>query len=225
MAIYLNLRKAPEDVWVTGWVFLKAVCESSADRSLTSIRSHTISSPSVQENLETGRPNACNQCHLDKTLAWTGIQLKDWYGIEQPALTAEQQTVAASVLWLLKGDAAQRAIMAWSYGWKEARDASGTDWLPPYLSQLMVDPYATVRYIAWRSLRQDTVFEEVRYDHLAPLEDRKAKLRQSFEVWRQSPGSGPAKPEVLMRGPGQLDGETFRDLLIQRNDKPLFLNE
>src|SRR5262249_37039935 len=32
---------------------------------LKTIRSHQISSPSVQASLDTGRPNACNLCHLD----------------------------------------------------------------------------------------------------------------------------------------------------------------
>ena len=38
---------------------------------LKTIRSHQISSPSVQASLATGRPNACNLCHLDKTHQWT----------------------------------------------------------------------------------------------------------------------------------------------------------
>ena len=33
--------------------------------------------------------------------------------------------VAASVEWLLKGDAAQRIVAAWHYGWQPAREASG----------------------------------------------------------------------------------------------------
>ena len=44
--------------------------------------------PSVQATLETGRPNACNLCHLDKTLAWTAEYLERWYRIPRPALDA-----------------------------------------------------------------------------------------------------------------------------------------
>ena len=54
---------------------------------LKGIRSHTISTPSVQESLQTGRPNACNACHLDKTLQWTAGHLESWYGIGPPTLT------------------------------------------------------------------------------------------------------------------------------------------
>ena len=35
------------------------------------IRSHLIDSPTVESSLTTGRPNACNLCHLDRTLDWT----------------------------------------------------------------------------------------------------------------------------------------------------------
>ncbi|MEW6273281.1 MAG: cytochrome c3 family protein, partial [Thermodesulfobacteriota bacterium] len=39
-------------------------------------RSHEITSPSVVESAEVGRPNACNLCHLDRTLAWTADELE-----------------------------------------------------------------------------------------------------------------------------------------------------
>ena len=42
---------------------------------LKAIRSHQIDSLNVQTSLATGRPNACNLCHLDQTLAWTAEHL------------------------------------------------------------------------------------------------------------------------------------------------------
>ena len=39
----------------------------------------------------TGRPNACNLCHLDKTLAWTADALNQWYGQAPPPLDADQE--------------------------------------------------------------------------------------------------------------------------------------
>ena len=44
-------------------------------------------------------------CQLDKTLKWTANHLKEWYSIDEPELDAEQSEIAASILWLLKGDA------------------------------------------------------------------------------------------------------------------------
>ena len=60
--------------------------------------------------------------------------------------------MAASVLWLLNGDAGQRAIVAQSMGWAPAQQASGTGWLAPYLALMQQDAYDAVRYIAARSL-------------------------------------------------------------------------
>ena len=57
------------------------------------------------------------------------------------------------MLWLLRGDAGQRALIAWSMGWPPAQRASGTSWMAPSLSVLMNDPYEAVRFIAHRSLR------------------------------------------------------------------------
>jgi hypothetical protein len=118
---------------------------------LKTIRSHQISSPSVKATLETGRPNACNLCHLDKSLAWAAEYLERWYRIPKPALDADQQSVAASVLTLLKGDAGQRAIVAQSLGWAPAQQVSGTGWMAPYLALMQQDAYDAVRHIATRS--------------------------------------------------------------------------
>ena len=118
---------------------------------LKTIRSHQISNPSVQATLDTGRPNACNLCHLDKTLAWTADYLRQWYGTPKPMLSEDEQSVAAAVLTLLKGDAGQRAIVAQSMGWAPAQQASGAGWMAPFLALMQQDVYDAVRYIATRS--------------------------------------------------------------------------
>ena len=100
----------------------------------------------------TGRPNACNLCHLDKTLAWTADYLERWFGITKPVLGEDERSVAASVLWLLKGDAGQRAIIAQAMGRRPAQQASGSAWLAPYLALTQKDRYDAVRIIATRSL-------------------------------------------------------------------------
>jgi len=55
------------------------------------------------------------------------------------------------VLTLLKGDAGQRAIVAQSLGWAPAQQASGTEWMAPYLALMQQDSYDAVRHIATRS--------------------------------------------------------------------------
>lgn len=112
----------------------------------TAIRSHRIENPRIGERL-----SACNLCHLDKTLAWTDGKLHDWYGTER---TNPPGDVPASIVWALRGDAAERALAAAAMGRKESLDASGRDWEKPILDVLRSDPYAAVRFIAERSSKE-----------------------------------------------------------------------
>ena len=91
---------------------------------LKAIRSHTIDSPSVAASRESGRPNACNQCHLDKTMKWTSAHLSQWYGVPEPELPAVIAAVPIAIVWALAGDAGQRALVAWSMGWEPTMEVS-----------------------------------------------------------------------------------------------------
>lgn len=194
---------------------------------LKAIRSHQIHSPDVAASVKTGRPNACNQCHLDRTLAWSAEHLSDWYGIDRPELTADQESVAASVLWLLRGDAGQRALMAWSYGWKDAQEASQHKWMPPFLAQLLQDPYHAVRYIAGHSLRQLPGYESMEYDFLGEAESRAVASLQVLRLWsekQQAIGNAGSRA-ILIDESGQLLKEEFNRLLKERDDRDVLLNE
>ena len=193
---------------------------------LRAIRSHTISSPTVRESVAIGRPNACNLCHLDRTLAWSADQLRDWYGQPPPDLRAEERSVAASVLWLLRGDAGQRALTAWSYGWEPAQEASGTSWMAPYLGELLGDPYDAVRFIAARSLRTISGFETLRYDFTGSRDARIEAAVGALRAWRNSPRARLRRdPELLFGVDGTLDTAAMRRLFDGRDTRPLFLRE
>jgi predicted CXXCH cytochrome family protein len=50
-------------------------------------RDHSIRIPRPDLSDKLGTPNACNQCHQDKTTAWATRYLKEWYGeslLDQP---------------------------------------------------------------------------------------------------------------------------------------------
>ena len=193
---------------------------------LRAIRSHTITSPSVRESVEIGRPNACNLCHLDRSLAWSADQLRDWYGQSPPDLRAEERSVAASVLWLLRGDAGQRALAAWSYGWEPAQEASGTSWMVPYLGELLGDPYDAVRFIAARSLRTISGFETLQYDFTGGRDARIEAAVGALRAWRNSPRARTRRDPELLFGPdGTLDTAAMRRLFDRRDTRPLFLRE
>jgi hypothetical protein len=193
---------------------------------LKAIRSHQISSPRVNTDLQAGRMNACNSCHLNRTLGWTADRLAEWYGQPRPELNPEQQTVSASVLHAVQGDAAQRALVAWSLGWEPARQASGENWLPPYLSLLMDDPYDAVRLIAYRSLRTLPGYQDLpRFDYIGPLPARRAVVTQIHERWRQQGHVISDGAAVLIDPQGQLQQQTLLRLLQNRDHRRLDLAE
>lgn len=188
-------------------------------------RSHAITSPSVQSELETGRPNACNQCHLDRPLGWTADHLAEGWGVPAPALDPEQREVAASVRWLLTGDAGLRMLAAWSFGWAPAQAASGTEWMAPYLARLLDDPYYVVRFNAARSLRSVGGYGGVLkgYDHLADAAAAQPFVDRVATVW-QARYTGGARSALLMRARG-LDRAAFQKLYARRDDRPVFIHE
>ena len=192
---------------------------------LKAIRSHQVSSPTVKESLATGRPNACNQCHLDRTLAWTSGHLHAWYGTGEPRLTEEERSVATGALWTLKGDAGQRALMAWSMGWEPARAASGSDWQAAYLAPLLNDPYDAVRYIAQRSLRRLPGFERLDYDFLGTPEHRQAAAQSVLEEWQRRMPPGTGRGALLVQPDGRLEFSVFTRLLEQRQNRSIELVE
>lgn len=204
---------------------------------LKAIRSHQVDSPSVEASLATGRPNACNQCHLDQTLQWTAERLREWYGIETAAaIPEEHRTTAAAVVWALRGDAAQRALIAWSMGWAPAHQAAGSRWLAPHLGQLLEDPYDAVRFIAARSLRNLPGMGDLEYDFLASPDERAEQHRRALERFRDSAdAAGESAGNVEDRArerrartlvtPSGVLQERFRELLRQRDDRPIQLLE
>ena len=193
---------------------------------LKAIRSHTISSPSVAESVETGRPNACNLCHVDRTLAWTGAALREWYGQPPPPLSADERSVSAALLWAMKGDAGQRALAAFALGWAPAQEASGTSWMAPYLAELLNDPYEAVRYIAYRSLRTVPGHAGLQYDYVADREARVAAALPVLQAWQQrAPQRTRRDPALLVADDGQLMVERMMGILRQRDNRPLFLRE
>jgi hypothetical protein len=183
------------------------------------IRSHRIDNPRVVSAAQGGRPNACNLCHLDRTLTWADAELQRGWHTTPAALGAGDAEVAAGVLWAASGDAAQRAITAWHMGFAPARVASGGDWEGLYLAELLVDPYAAVRRVAALALAKQPGFADFAYDYLAPPDALERKSREAALRW-----AGTLRVEslrdpraVLIGRDGEIDVERYSRLLDARN--------
>jgi len=186
---------------------------------LKAVRSHQISSPHVGETLDVGRQNACNQCHLDKTLQWTAHALNQWYDHSVPELPEVHEKISTTLIHLLTGDAGQRALAAWSMSWEPAVEASGGDWQGEVLTYLLEDPYDAVGVIAMKSLQ--LLYEDFRFELKNYSGQRVAiskKLRAVTKAKR-------VDPELLRKPDGQLDTFLLEFLLKQRDNRSMYLQE
>ncbi len=197
---------------------------------LKAIRSHQISSPKVADELATGRPNACNLCHLDKPLAWTANHLERWYGQSVQDLSTNETAISDGVRLALAGDAGQRVLIGWHLGWEPALKVSGKSWVPPVLAQLLDDPYAAVRCVAERSLRQVAPnLVPSHYDFTVPPDSRAPVHGTALEHWsREVSGSRdkswPAQTLVDGSDPASTQA-AFQRLMRQRDERPVRLRE
>ena len=198
---------------------------------LSAIRSHQVSSPRVAAQQSTGRPNACNLCHLDQTLAWTGRWLRDWYQQPLPAFGPDESSLAEGVRLSLAGDAGQRVLLAWHLGWSPAQAVSGREWIVPVLGELMDDPYAAVRCVAERSLK--SLLPAGLHDYDFTLDPgassgREPAARTIWGILKDS--SEPAAPGRGTRtkvdpADAGATAENFRVIKARRVERPLRLRE
>jgi hypothetical protein len=195
---------------------------------LKAIRSHRISSPSALAERNTGRPNACNACHLDQTLAWTQSHLMKDYGVKPVLLDEDARRVAAGPRWVATGDAGVRALVAWYMGWAPAQKASGRDWLAPYLAELLADNYSAVRSIAGESLQTLPGFGDLEYDYVAAKGVVGVEFRTRVQAeWarRSSKGEKKSTPGPLVATGGGVDRRAWVHLMKGRNMMPIALTE
>ena len=191
------------------------------------IRSHRIDSPNAQVSKETGRPNACNLCHLDKSLAWTGDVLHQWYEHEIPEFSADDESTSSVLSLLLKGEAAQRIIAAWHLGWDPAIGVSGDSWQAPFLIQLLDDPYSMVRYVSYLTLKRLPGFEDFEYDFLVESELRQERQAWALNHWESMTSKELLnnRRQLLFDASGNLQSDLLQQLLEQRDDRPIYIAE
>jgi hypothetical protein len=195
---------------------------------LTTHRSHRIQTPHVADSLDTGKPHACNLCHLDKSLGWTEEQLARWPGAKKKhrALTKEEKEVSSALLLLARGDGRSRAVVAGAFSSPDARRASGADWFGPVLTRVLeAERYPAVRYLAHRALRAEHGEAGAGpYDYLGPAATRGAQLRALRARYDAAPLRR-AMPHLPITAQGRVDEAALRRLLDKRQDPDLTINE
>lgn len=141
------------------------------------VRTHRISSPTSRALLAAAAPNACNACHLDRSIAWTARALDAGWdlALDPRGWTRAYGDLGAPVgeVWLASRSATIRVLAAAAYG----RSPLGRAELPRLLDGL-ADPVAYVR--AWSATAIEDVLghplDAATYDPRAPAAVRAAQL-------------------------------------------------
>ena len=112
-------------------------------------------------------------------------------------------------------------------GWSPAQEASGTAWMVPLLSQLLIDPYDAVRSRAAIALQTIPGFEDLDYDFLAAEKDRSQAKANVMQRWkgRKNLRKSTKQEPLLLQSSGGLDQQNFDRLLRWRDDRNVFLSE
>lgn len=149
------------------------------------VRTHTIFSPTEPKMLAAGQPNACNLCHLDKSIQWTLGYLKDWYGKSYPqadiALGNSQPTEPVGLAWLRHQHPATRLTAVAAFARLGAR------WGFPAMLPLLDDPYLLNRQFAQLSIEKlldQKLDESVGYWY---HHDSRQRLRAIEQLRKQVP--------------------------------------
>ncbi|MCR9293130.1 MAG: hypothetical protein NXI32_10455 [bacterium] len=116
------------------------------------VRTHTIFSPTENRMLEANHPNACNLCHLDKSIDWTLSYLQTWYGksYDQSKINAAypSRTQPVGSGWLASDHEATRLVAA------EAFAKQGATWGLSLLLDCLDDEYLMVRQFAQEAVEE-----------------------------------------------------------------------
>ena len=136
------------------------------------VRTHRIGSPTDRRMLAAAAPNACNLCHLDRTIDWTVAEFRAQYGVKRDARTWDYRESVGET-YLASREPAVRLVAAAAY----ARSPLGKTMLPELLA-LLDDPLAYVRVWAVFAL-EDVLGRPLpasEYDPRAPPEQRRNQL-------------------------------------------------
>ncbi len=124
---------------------------------MTFHRDHHIGNPNPDKEFSQDKPNACINCHLDKTGDWVlEHSARLWPGkkTEQPTPLPPQELVK-SIQSLHAGDPVERALAAWNMGnHSHTLSFDKRRFLVPHLLLGMQDNYPAIRRFSFHSLRR-----------------------------------------------------------------------
>lgn len=154
------------------------------------VRTHTIFSPTNSAMIHANHPNACNQCHTDKSIDWTIGFLEEWYGsyFDDDTLNNHyaDRTESAALAWLHSENDAVRKVGADSLFRTRSRWNQETS-IQDALINALDDPYLINRQFARRGFENmlSVQLQDFGYRFFMTPEERKqpmTKLRQALRA-------------------------------------------
>ena len=121
----------------------------------------------------------------------------------------------------------QRVLLAWGMGWAPAQEISGRDWLYPFLIYSMADPYAAVRFDAWKSLQTLPGFSDFDFLYTADEQSLGETVARTYRDWwdKVRAPSATFEAKTALDPNGRFQQDVFPRLRSERDDKPMVLAE
>ncbi|MBI3653270.1 MAG: hypothetical protein HY231_19755 [Acidobacteria bacterium] len=144
---------------------------------------HDITVPNPQLTTAQAVPNACNQCHLDRSVNWAISETKRLWPERFSSLATsgdKQFDIAEGVRALFAGDALTRALTAEALSGEGVAKVEGK-WALPFLLEAFNDNYPIVRFFAANGLANYQA-QLTKPDYLASA----AARQTSFKQWRSA---------------------------------------
>ena len=112
-------------------------------------------------------------------------------------------------------------------GWEPAQKISGRDWLYPFLSYTLLDPYAAVRFDAWKSLQTLPGFSDFKFTYTAEAAALDDAMNRSYQKWWNElrPANPSFDPKTVLDPEGRFEEAVFSRLRRERNETPIVLAE
>jgi hypothetical protein len=148
---------------------------------------HEIGAPDPQLTASQAVPNACNQCHLDKSVNWAIAASQRFWPRRFAAAAPSQDEIfnlPEGPRALFMGDALMRALAADALGSGGPMKVD-PQWAAPYLLEAFSDNYPIVRFFAAQGLANDNR-SLPKPDYLAAPAARQVSLAQWWASYAAS---------------------------------------
>jgi len=199
-------------------------------------RSHRIDNPDPARDAETGRPNACTLCHLDRSPLWAAQESRRIWGeaYRDPLYRMDRAPLdwPDATASMLAGDAVQRVVFAFAAGRPEAALAPGDKTeVRVALAVTIGDGYPSIRWTARRSLLAlETEWETGLAAPLAGWDHTQAATRTDMAKDLLSRVASSALPleenrSVLLLPDGSINMERILVLLDLQQDRVIDIGE